>query len=367
MKHLVLLGGGHAHVHTLANLDRFRRAGCRVSVVQPSPFHYYSGMGPGLLSRMYSPAEIRFATQDRVEKQGGSFVCDTAVRIDPRSRTIVLLSGHTMNYDILSCNVGSYVPDELVPAQAKDVYTVKPIDTLLRFRERIEDKMSRARTSVAVIGGGPAALETTANLQRLVHDVARHPTRITLFAGRKFMSRFSSTARTKAYQALIRQGVQINESGYVQEVDTNRVVLETGETWAPDISLLALGVRPSSIFSASNMTTGPDGGLPVNASLQNVHHPEIFGGGDCISYCPRPLDKVGVYAVRQNPVLYSNLMAMAQGGRLRPFRPQKRYMLLFNTGDGQGILVRGNLAFRGKWVFGLKDHIDRKFIHRFGP
>jgi NADH dehydrogenase FAD-containing subunit len=40
-----------------------------------------------------------------------------------------------------------------------------------------------------------------------------------------------------------------------------------------------------------------------------VAYPEIFGGGDCISFEKKPLDKVGVYAVRQNPILYTNLLA----------------------------------------------------------
>jgi NADH dehydrogenase FAD-containing subunit len=48
-KHLILPGDGHAHLMALAALDRFVSRGHRVTVVQPSPHHYYSGMGPGML------------------------------------------------------------------------------------------------------------------------------------------------------------------------------------------------------------------------------------------------------------------------------------------------------------------------------
>jgi hypothetical protein len=40
-------------------------------------------------------------------------------------------------------------------------------------------------------------------------------------------------------------------------------------------------------------------------------------------------------------------------------------MLIFNTGDGKGILWRGDLVLRGRWAFRLKDRIDRKFMRRF--
>jgi NADH dehydrogenase FAD-containing subunit len=103
----------------------------------------------------------------------------------------------------------------------------------------------------------------------------------------------------------------------------------------------------------------------VNASLQSVAYPELFGGGDCISFQERPLDKVGVYAVRENPILYRNLMAALEGQPLTRFTPQQRYMLILNMGDGRGILAKGSLALQGRWAFRYKDWIDRRFMKRF--
>ncbi|MEJ2167255.1 MAG: pyridine nucleotide-disulfide oxidoreductase, partial [Desulfobacterales bacterium] len=60
-KHLVLAGGGHAHMVTLANLHAFVEKGYQVTAIGPSEYHYYSGMGPGMLGKTYAPEEIRFA------------------------------------------------------------------------------------------------------------------------------------------------------------------------------------------------------------------------------------------------------------------------------------------------------------------
>ena len=80
-KQLVLIGGGHAHMVTLAKLHTFVENGHRVTVVGPSDHHYYSGMGPGMLGKTYAPAEIRFATKHVVEKQGGTFIRDKATQV----------------------------------------------------------------------------------------------------------------------------------------------------------------------------------------------------------------------------------------------------------------------------------------------
>ncbi len=103
----------------------------------------------------------------------------------------------------------------------------------------------------------------------------------------------------------------------------------------------------------------------VNRYLQSISHPEIFGGGDCICFEPIPLDKVGVYAVRQNPVLVHNVRAQLEGRSLKEFDPGGSYLLIFNLGGGKGILYKNGLSFSGTLAFWIKDYIDRKFIKRF--
>jgi len=368
VKHIVLLGGGHAHLVTLANLWRFHELGCRVTVVQPREEHYYSGMGPGLLSRMYAASQISFPTRRIVESQDATFLRDAAVAIDPRAQTVRLESGEKRGYDLLSCNVGSTVPGGIVSPKARDVYPVKPIAGLLTARDRIEALVAQKPCHLAVVGGGPAALEIAANARRLVRRAGGHPARITLFAGKRFLARFPERLRAKSRKILRELQVDLVERGYARRVDTGQVVLEDESLWEPDLTLLALGVRPPSLFADSGLATGSDGGLLVDEHLRSVDFPEILGGGDCIAFQPRPLDKVGVHAVRQNPVLLNNLLALAQGRDPQAFRPQAKYMLIFNTGDGKGLLWRGNLVLRGRWAFRLKDHIDRKFMRRFqGP
>ncbi len=364
-KQLVLVGGGHAHMVTMANLHQFVEKGHQVTVIGPSENHYYSGMGPGMLGGTYSPDDIRFATRHVVEKQGGVFVLDKATGVDPDGKRVKLQSGKEISYDVVSFNCGSYVPRPDIVGQNTDIFTVKPIEKLLEAQQRILSLAAEGKTAIGIIGGGPSAIEIAGNIWGLAVKKHMEVPAINLFTRGKLMDRFPDAIGKKVFQSLSRRGVAIHEKSPVSTIEDNRITLASGEDHKADLIFLALGVRPSPIFADSGLAVGPDGGLLVNQFLQSDKYPDIFGGGDCVHFKPQPLDKVGVYAVRQNPVLLNNLLAALEGTDLQPFDPGGAYLLIFNLGGGTGILRKNWLQFGGRPAFIVKDYIDRKFMREF--
>ena len=155
------------------------------------------------------------------------------------------------------------------------------------------------------------------------------------------------------------------EGANVQRLEDGTAILEDDREFSFDYALLAWGIKPSTVCRDSGLATDKDGGLLVNDYLQSIDYPEIFGGGDCISFQPKPLDKVGVYPVRENPILYHNLLAAVTGEEMKPFVPQEAYLLIFNLGDGTGIFWKKNWIWKGKLGFYFKDYIDRRFMKQF--
>lgn len=364
-KHLVCIGAGHAHLTCLKSLRDFVDRGHQVTVIGPDTHHYYSGMGPGMLGQTYRPQEIRFNSQRLVEAGGGRFVKGKVCRVQPQERTLALESGEQISYDVVSFNIGSGIPkDKVTIREDSRVFTVKPIEQLLRAQQAILEQLGTKTLELQVVGGGPAGLEITGNLWRLV---TRHKGRanLTLVAGSRLMSDFPDKVRQLALSSLQKRGVRVLERAHLAEIQAGRAKLTDGQELPFDFLFLALGVKPPPLFQDSGLPTGPEGGLVVNEFLQSVAYPEIFGGGDCIYFQPVPLDKVGVYAVRQNPVLRDNLLAALENRRLRPFKPQDAYMLIFNLGDGRGIFWKKNFIFNGRLAFFLKDYIDRRFMRKF--
>jgi NADH dehydrogenase FAD-containing subunit len=363
-KHLVLAGGGHAHMVTLANIRQFLDLGHRVTVIGPSDYHYYSGMGPGMLGATYEPDDIRFATRQKVEEQGGIFIRDAIAGLDPSGRKLHLASGRVVDYDVVSFNTGSSVDVPEIVGDRSTIYTVKPIERLYEARQQISEKAKQQSVAIAVVGGGPAGAEVAGNLRQLVGR-SGHKARVSLFAGRRFMSRFPEKVRRQSMELLEKSGVVIHEYGYLKSINDNTLIFDCGIAEHADFIILATGVHPSPFFRQSGVPTGPDGGLLVNRFLQSPKFPEIFGGGDCISFQPQALDKVGVYAVRENPILYHNLKACLQGEELQPFDPGGEYLLIFNLGSGRGVLRKKWLLLTGRAAFWIKDWIDKKFMARF--
>jgi NADH dehydrogenase FAD-containing subunit len=365
-KHLVFVGGGHAHMTSLKNLSQFTKLGHQVTLISSSPYHYYSGMGPGMLSGIYHPWEVRFHVKRLAEDRNAIFIKGKAIKVDPFQQLLFLDSGEKVHYDVVSFNTGSEVPIEsLTKAPGDNLFPVKPVINLLKARHTLlkgirNDKMLH----LVVVGGGPAGVEISANLLRLLNE-NRGKGEITLIGGKRLLGDAPDRARRLAMESLTRRGVKIIEGSHVKAVEKGKVTLSDGMELNMDFAFIAIGIQPSPLFRDSGIPIGPDGGLLVNSCLQSVAHSDIFGGGDCISLESHPLAKVGVYAVRENPILYHNLLAALEGGKMEVFKPQKEFLLIFNMGNGKGIFWKENWIWDGRLAFLLKDYIDRKFMRTF--
>ncbi|MFZ5998526.1 MAG: NAD(P)/FAD-dependent oxidoreductase [Nitrospirota bacterium] len=363
-KHLVLVGGGHAHLTTILRLEDYIRRGHHVTLISADAYHYYSGMGPGMLAGIYRPQDIRFHIKKMSEDRGAVFLEDRAVKIDPAQHVLHLQSGKQLSYDVVSFNTGSDVPKESLDGSGERIFTVKPIINLLRARKYILEHIESGPLNIVVIGGGPAGVEVAGNAWRLVYN--HHGTaRITLIAGQRLFRGLPEKVRSLAMDSLSSRRIEVLEDIRATKIEQESIKLSNGRTLSFDIAFIASGVRPSSLFRDSGLPTGEDGGLLVNANLQSIAHPEIFGGGDCISLEGHHLPKVGVYAVRENEILHHNLCAALDGRAMRTFEPQKIYLLIFNMGNGKGIFWRNNLVWDGRTAFSLKNYIDNRFMKKF--
>jgi NADH dehydrogenase FAD-containing subunit len=365
-KHLVFVGGGHAHLTALKNLSAFTKRGHAVTLISASPYHYYSGMGPGMLSGIYHPRDARFHIKKMAENEGAAFVTDRVVKIDPVEHRLFLRSGENIAYDVVSFNTGSEVPIESIarPVQ-ENIVAVKPVINLLKAKQAILETLKAGKAlQYVLVGGGPAGVEICSNLCRLL--LQNHGEgKILLIAGERLLPGAPERVRRIALESLTGRGVEIVEGSFVRSIEHGSVVLTDERKFDFDFAFIAIGIRPAPIFTDSGLATGPDGGLLVNAHLRSVAHPDIFGGGDCISLEGHTLAKVGVYAVRQNPILYHNLRVALEGGRMMRFSPQPHYLLIFNMGDGRGIFWKKGWVWHGRLAFLLKDYIDRRFMRTF--
>lgn len=365
MGRLVLAGAGHGHLLAIQRLGSFLDRGHKVVVIGPGPVHSYSGLGPALLSGEAWPEQARFPVARMVRERGGTFIEDKVAAVSPERRLLLLASGREIPYDIVSFNVGSEVAplpsDGSVPR-----LPAKPIDNLLDARLQLERLAALGSPRVLVVGGGAAGVELAGGAWRLLKQRCRVEPRITLAAGERLLARFPKRARRLALFSLLSRDIEVIEDAHALALGDGKLLLDDGQGFPADLVLLATGTKAPRVFEGSGLATGPDGGLLVNDRLQAVQDPRVFGAGDCVSLEGRKLERVGVHAVRQAPVLARNLLAALEGEPLERFVPQNKHMLILNLGDGSGLFIRDGLVLRGRFWRWLKQRIDLRFMRRFG-
>ncbi len=364
-RRLVFVGGGHVHLLSLKNLDRFVSQGVEVILTGPDRFHYYSGMGPGMLSRIYTPEQVRFDIQRMVESRGGRFVKDKVVSLDAADKTLTLEGGERISYDLVSFNIGSYVPMDRIPGAERWAIPVKPIEKLELARGAIISGFQNRIPKVLIIGAGPAGVELAGNVWRLARNQNTRA-EITLASSRdRVLPNFSQKAGTLAQHSLSKRGINVLPNFRLASMEEGLARSITGEEVSYDVAILTIGILPQRIFLESGLETSEDGALMVNNYLQSTSSPDVFGGGDCIAVKGHRLDRVGVYAVRESPILFQNLLARLKGKPLAAFKPQRRYLLIFNLGDGSGLWVRGSWVWKGRLAFVVKNYLDKRFMSKF--
>jgi selenide,water dikinase len=367
--HLVLVGGGHAHLFVLEGLARGRFPGdVAVTLVAPDPRHAYSGMVPGLVGGRYRPDDLLIDLAALARAAGATFIAGAVESLDPGGRSVRLADGRRLSYDILSLAVGSGNAGTGLPGVEERAVLLKPIDRTLGLVPAVERAAAGAGTAVAVVGGGAAGVELALNLRTRLAMLGRGGAPVRLVDGDDRVLRDRSGACRRAAERVLRsRGIELILGREVARLADGRLHLDDGRTVEAGLVVWATGPSAPRLFADTALALDQGGYLRVDPTLRSVSHPGIFAAGDAAALEGHPgLPKAGVYAVRQGPVLRDNLAAACAGREpSRRFHPQRRFLALLNTGDGRAILSWGALAVTGRWAMALKDRIDRRFMRRF--
>ena len=134
----------------------------------------------------------------------------------------------------------------------------------------------------------------------------------------------------------------------------------------PQQAAVFVKTRAPAFLAASGLECNDaDGAVVVDHHFQVVNAHGVFAAGDCLHFAPRPLAKIGVFAVREAPILIHNLLAFLASDPLQIFTPQDVFLSILNLGNRHALAYRGNLAWSGRSAWWLKDRIDRRWLELY--
>jgi selenide,water dikinase len=361
---IVLIGGGHAHALVLRKWAMAPLPGVRLTLINPGPVAPYTGMLPGAIAGHYTRSDMMIDLVRLARFAGARLILDRATGIDGASRHIMLSSGRRLRYDATSIDIGiaSDLPE--VPGFADHAAAAKPLGAYAEAWEAFVNS-APPEPRLTIIGAGVGGVELALASAFRLRRQGKAP-RITLLErGPAPLAALAPASARTLQAALARDGTILRCNTTVTRVRAHDLDLSDGTTLPTDFTLSVAGARPQGWLADTGLAL-TDGFVTVGPTLQSSD-PTIFAVGDCahMGFAPRP--KAGVFAVRQAPVLYDNLRALAMGqtAPLRRYAPQRDYLKLISLGDKSALADKFGLRGGGAWLWRQKDRIDAKFMAKF--
>ena len=360
--HIVLVGGGHAHVEVLRRFRQRPEPSIRITLITRAPETPYSGMVPGFVAGHYARSDINIRTDRLAGFDGCAALFGGVIRLDAGTCQVFLEDGRAVTGDIVSIDVGAVTDLSDAPHRGGQLVSVKPMDEFEKIWPSVEQRMkSEPGIQIAVVGAGAAGVELALAIRHRLQqlkEVADSTARVVLLEQNdRILGSFSDKVRDRLTHILSKNGVEI-QTGF--QGFNNGSALDTF-----GVLIWAAGVSPASWLSNSGLAVDADGFIAVNRCLQSISHSCIFAVGDAAGMVETPRPKSGVMAVRQGPVLAENILRSARNLPLKSFSPQKEWLSLISTGDRYAVASRGNWSAEGRWVWWWKNWLDTRFIGRF--
>ena len=365
MKRLVLLGGGHTHLHVLAAMAREPMPGVQAVLATPHTRQIYSGMLPGWVAGHYTLDECAIALEPLARAAKVELALSAAVSVDAKERTVTLADGRVAEYDVLSLDTGAVFDRDAIRGAREHGLFLRPIEHFVQLFDRVPSLAADRVLDVVVVGGGAAGFEVALSVHHRLNGAGTERARVCLVTGdATVLPNFNAKVRQRAVDALRRARITLMNQKVV-EVGPAQVQLDNGARLVCDVPLLALPAVAPPWLRDSGLALDAQGFVSTTATLQSTSHPEVFAAGDVAARNDRTLPRSGVFAVRAGPALALNLRRRLAGGELLPWQPRERSLYLLSCGGRRAIVSWGNLSTQGRWAWWWKDQIDRGFVGSF--
>ena len=369
LKHLVLLGGGHAHIGVLRMLGMQPEPDLKVTLVSPSRETPYSGLLPGVVGGHFPEQDLYIDLARLCQFAGAELIVAAATAVQPDQNEIGLADRPSLAYDYLSIDVGIEPALSGLEGFDEGLVPVKPITGFMARFHRVYAGY-QGGGAFAIVGGGAAGLELAFALNHRLGQKAEEnglskPIVYLCQADQDLVPEAPIRLRAKIRKALTAQGIQFQPGFRAVRQGAGQLVAASGALLKVDQVFWATGAAPQTFLRDSALACGKSGFIAVKPTLQSVSHPNVFAVGDAADMVDQPRPKAGVFAVRQGPVLFKNLIKAHRGQPLIRFKPQQRYLSLISLGEQTALGYKGPFWGWGRSLWDLKRRIDYRFLNAF--
>jgi len=344
---VVIVGGGFAGLYAALELEKDlpKHANVDVTLVNRENFFLFTPMLHEVAAGDLDPTNIVNPVRKLLRRV--SFYEANVLKIDLYNKTVTVEHGfdehtHELHYDQIILALGSTNQFFNLPGVEDNALTLKSLTDAVRLRNHLIAVLEETdtqcaqvelhdRLSVIVAGAGFAGVETLASINdflrhsmQFYRNLSEHDLRLTLIhPGDIILPELSPELGSYAQRKLEERGVEVRAHSRVASYDGDVVQLTNGAKIPTRTLIWTAGTMPH-----PRIETLPcereRGRLKVSAELAVPGWPGVWALGDCALIPDLTTGRVcpptAQHALRQGKVVAQNILAHAEGRKLRKFR-----------------------------------------------
>ncbi len=382
VKDLVLVGGGHAHVHVIKMFGMKPMANVRVTLITRDIETPYSGMLPGYVAGYYSREECHIDLVKLCSFAKIRMIHAEACGLNLQDKVIYCKDGRPpIRYDVISIDIG--ISPKHIPmscnensAEMNTLTPVKPIDSFAKRWDLILQRVinSTGHVKIAIIGGGGGGVELCFAIHhRLKYELEKigkdaSLLKVMIFQrGEKLMATHNVQVQSMVQRLMAEKSIDVHYNSEIVDVkvinNKNCLECKDGRIFDFDEGIWCTDAMAQSWLKESGLETTEYGFVCVKTTLESTNSRNVFACGDVAHLVDNPRPKAGVFAVRAGPPLVENLRKRLRGeNELNPWIPQEYFLGIIGTGNEYAIASKGPIGIEGSYLWKLKDKIDRVWM-----
>lgn len=364
---ICILGGGFGGLYTALRLEQLPwQYGHKPEIVlvdQQDKFVFLPLLYELLTGELES-WEIAPPFAELLANTGIKFCQDLVTGIDLESRQIQCQNHSDLSYDYLVLAMGGETPAQGVPGVAEFSFPFRSLADAYQLEEKLRllEASNREKIRVAVVGGGYSGVELVCKIADRLGERGR----LRLVERSDGILRASPPFNQEAaMEALNQRGIWLDLETGVNEITADTIALEYKgqvDVLPVDVVVWTVGLGISPMIKGLPLVQNERGQLKTGATLQVLHHSEIFALGD-LSECEdaegQKVPATAQVAFQQADYTAWNLWASITNRPLLPFRYQPLGEMITLGLDnatlaGLGITLNGQVA-----------HVMRRLIYLY--
>ena len=282
-KRVLVVGGVAGGASAAARIRRLDES-ANITVFERGPHVSFSNCAlPYHLSGIIARSEqLVLMSPEKFKKQYNIDVRteNEVVAINREAKTVTVRkvadgTEYTEGYDVLVLSPGAspIIPKSIGGTNQPHVFTVRNVVDIAALKAYID---TNGVEDIAVIGGGFIGLEVAENLVEAGKKVSL------VEAADQVMAPFDYDMVQILHKEMMDNGINLVVGDGLKEIQSDKVVLNSGKEIVAGAVVLAIGVAPETgLAKAAGLEIGVTGGIKVNHHYQ-TNDPSIYAVGDAI-------------------------------------------------------------------------------------